>query len=135
MMAKIIDEVLHQCLLPIFGNGQVYAHASPEILERDITHSFRPFAIFRVAGGDDFRVLERFANAAHHDKDLYNVQLEVWAPRISDARRLALQARNAIIACPDFLGVYREGGMYDRNEFLNKLFGIFQEFAIWHKTP
>lgn len=131
----ILDEVLVSCLSPILGEGQVYSSVSPEILERDITRNFRPFAIFRSAGGEEYRVLERFALPEHDGKNNFLVQLEIWGARIGDVRRLAFQARDAIIACPFFLGVYREGGMVDRNEFGNKLFGVFQEFDVWLDNP
>lgn len=131
----VIDEALVSCLSPVLGEGQVYSNVSPEILERDINHAFKPFAIFRCAGGEYHQVLERFQRPEHDGKSNYLVQLEIWGARIGEARRLAFQARDAIIACPFFLGVYREGGMIDRNEFGNKLFGVFQEFDLWLANP
>lgn len=131
----IVDEALVSCLSPVFGEGQVYSNVSPEILERDINSSFKPFAIFRIAGGEYHKLLERHQEPSHDGKSNYLVQVEVWSARIADARRLAFAARDAIIACPHFLGVYREGGMTDRNEFGNKLFGVFQEFDLWLANP
>ena len=131
----ILDEAMVSCLSPVFGDGQVYSNVSPEILERDINRSFRPFAIFRSAGGEYHKALERFYFEPHDGKSNYIVQLEVWAARIAQARRLSFDARDAIIACQHFLGVYREGGMIDRNEFGNKLFGVFQEFDLWLANP
>ena len=131
----ILDEAMVSCLSPILGEGQVYSNVSPEILERDINRNFKPFAIFRSDGGEYHQALERYALPAHDGKSNYLVQVEIWGARIGDVRRLAFRARDAIIACPHFLGVYREGGMTDRNEFGNKLFGVFQEFDLWLANP
>lgn len=127
-----IDEVVVSCLSHVLGEGQVYSNVSPEILERDLDKNFRPFAIFRSAGGVDLKTFERVYDA---EKSNYMLQVEVWGTRISSVRRLAFRARDAIIACPAFLGVYREGGMIDRVEFGNKLYGIFQEFDVWLSNP
>lgn len=131
----IIDEAMVSCLSPVLGEGLVYSNVSPEILERDIHSNFKPFAIFRCAGGENHHILERFPQKLHDGKSNYFMQVEIWGARIGDVRRLAFQARDAIISCPFFLGVYREGGMIDRKEFGNKLFGVFQEFDLWLANP
>lgn len=125
----IIDEAIVAVLSPVLGEGLVYSGVSPEILERDIMRgSFKPFAIFRVAGGVDYKT---FARVYDDGKDHHIVQLEIWGARIADVRRLALRARRALVASDYFLGIYREGGMDDMTEFGNKLYGIRQEFSLW----
>ena len=123
-----VDEAMAKALAPVFGKDRVYNNVTPEILERDLERNFKPFVIFKCHGGTHHATLHRMNDLG---KDNYDVLVEVWGTRIGEVRKLAQNARLALLQSGDFLAVHRYGGMVDHVEFGNKLFGTSQDFSLW----
>lgn len=127
----LLDEALYKTLSPVFGERNVYAALTSDILPREGDRNFTPFCIFEATGGRYYPSFERVYDT---EKDNYDVVVTVFSPRMVLSRQLSLKARMAILQSPYFLAVERLENLNDRVEWMNKIYGCRQDLSLWIKN-
>lgn len=127
----LFDEAVYKTLVPIFGERNVYSSLTSDILPKDKNDQVIPFCLFQSLGGEKYHTFSRLYDL---EKDNYELEVEVYAPRMATARQLSLKARMALLQSPYFIAIHQLENMNDRTEWMNKIYGCRQDFSVWIKN-
>lgn len=116
-----VEEMITALLAPVTG-ARMWWNAPPDNFDRTT-----PFVIAQCTGGRIYRYVE---NGNPVKKRHYRVTLQVWAPRMLDARARITAIENFIVNAEIESEVMTQTvGDY---EAALKLHGYRQDFGFWH---
>lgn len=127
-----IDARIIRTLTPIFGVRNIYVSVTSDVLPKEADGSFTPFCVFSSDGGT---VLESFARIYDRGKSNWTIDIQTFAPRAENARKLARAVETAILESKEFLAARALANCQDDVDWDMKLFSCSQQFDLWVENP